>query len=107
MDQANSFFHDPINFNENELLTIWKDDTGKIITSVKNILEELDTWNEEQLEIVLKSFIENNSLGFGKVMKPIRFSISGTISGPSLFAMMGLLGKETVLKRLNKALDQY
>ena len=59
----------------------------------------LKTANE--LELILKRYMENNGYGFGKVMKPVRLGLCGNLQGPSLFDIMEILGNEVVLKRLN------
>ena len=51
--------------------------------------------------------MEEKGLGFGKVMKPIRLAICGTINGPSLFEILSLLGKDICLRRLKRALLQF
>ena len=107
MEHSRYFFEDPTCFDQKELRKFWKDDTCDIVENVKTILNELEPWDEQSLEEKLKSFMEENEYGFGKVMKPIRFSISGTVNGPSLFSILNLLGKETVLRRIELALTNY
>ncbi len=107
MEHSRYFFEDPTCFDQKELRKFWKDDTCDIVENVKTILNELEPWDEQSLEEKLKSFMEENEYGFGKVMKPIRFSISGTVNGPSLFSILNLLGKETVLRRIELALTNF
>ena len=49
----------------------------------------------------------SHDLGFGKVMKPVRLAICGNLNGPSLFEIMGVLGKEITLSRLRMALNNF
>ena len=107
MEHSRYFFEDPTCFDQKELRKFWKDDTCDIVENVNTILNELEPWDEQSLEEKLKSFMEENEYGFGKVMKPIRFSISGTVNGPSLFSILNLLGKETVLRRIELALTNF
>ena len=92
MTQTDYFFSDPREFDEKDVSKTWKNDTSDIVSDIQIILMEIDQWNGESLEKKLKSFMEEKGLGFGKVMKPIRLAICGTINGPSLFEILSLLG---------------
>src|SRR6056297_1172191 len=50
--------------------------------------------------------IEKNDVGFGKLMMPLRIAVTGQGFGPDLFSSMELLGKETVISRLDTALEK-
>ncbi|MBN8701955.1 MAG: glutamate--tRNA ligase [Bacteroidetes bacterium] len=56
-------------------------------------------------EQLFKQVAEKVGVGPGQVMQLFRVCISGAAGGPALFEMMELLGKEEVLKRLDKALS--
>ena len=105
MEQSNYYFNDPNEFDEKSVRKIWKDGTKDIVESVRLILETIDNWENKFLEEKLKSFMEERELGFGKVMKPVRLAICGTVNGPSLFAIMDLVGKDACLRRINYAID--
>jgi glutamyl/glutaminyl-tRNA synthetase len=40
-------------------------------------------------------------------MGPVRLALCGNVNGPSLFEIMGLLGKEITLSRLRMALNKF
>jgi glutamyl-tRNA synthetase len=105
MDQSNYYFNDPTEFDEKTVRKTWKDGTKDIVESVRYILETIDNWEIKSLEEKLKSFMEERELGFGKVMKPVRLAICGTVNGPSLFAVMDLVGKDACLRRIKYAIN--
>jgi glutamyl-tRNA synthetase len=43
----------------------------------------------------------------GPWVHPIRVAVSGRTEGPGLFEMLGLLGKERTLRRLESAAEKY
>jgi len=45
-------------------------------------------------------------VGLGKVMKPLRAALSGTLGGPELVDILALLGKERSIKRIRAAVEQ-
>ena len=51
--------------------------------------------------------MDQRGFGFGKVMKPMRFLICGSLQGPSLFDLMELIGKEESLMRINYAINEF
>ena len=71
------------------------------------MLGNIDDWTANELELILKKYMENNGYGFGKVMKPVRLGLCGNLQGPSLFDIMELLGKEVVINRLNYIIKEF
>jgi len=59
------------------------------------------------VEQALRNVAEDEGISAGKLIHPVRLSLSGIPAGPSLFAMMGLLGRETCLRRLELALQRF
>ncbi|PIB39400.1 glutamate--tRNA ligase [Maribacter sp. 4G9] len=102
---SNYFFVAPTEYDEKAVKKQWKDDTGQIM---KELLEELDTikdFSSENVETVVKAWITENELSFGKVMPPLRLVLVGDMKGPHIFDIMALIGKEESLDRINKAIS--
>lgn len=70
-----------------------------------DILGRTEPFNVENLEQALRDLADKLDVKAAGLIHPTRLALSGTTKGPSLFDMMGLLGKETCLKRLKKAID--
>jgi len=104
IEQSDYYFNDPIDFDEKSVRKTWKNETGIIVETVQSILEKHENWTTESLEETLKTFMAENDLGFGKVMNPIRLALCGTVNGPSLFAIMSLIGQDTCFRRISHAL---
>ncbi len=105
IDQSHYFFNNP-DYSNNELFTkILKENTFRILYLIKNILEEIDSWDDQMIEKKIKDFIIEYDFSFGDVMQPIRFAISGTLNGPSVFTILSILGKETCLNRIDNILN--
>ena len=107
INQAGYFFNDPSSFNENDVQKTWKEDSQVILEEVIQMLGNIDDWTANELELILKKYMENNGYGFGKVMKPVRLGLCGNLQGPSLFDIMELLGKEVVISRLNYIIKEF
>jgi glutamyl-tRNA synthetase len=64
----------------------------------------LEDWTHDGLEKAVKVVAEQGQRKIGNVVHPLRMAISGRRVGPSLYAMMEVLGKERVLERLKRAM---
>jgi glutamyl-tRNA synthetase len=67
-------------------------------------LRELDVFDEKTLEPVFRKIAEDLGMKLGKIAQPIRVALTGGTKSPGLFEIMELLGKQTVLERLQKGL---
>jgi glutamyl-tRNA synthetase len=56
--------------------------------------------DQENLKEHLKALSKEKDWGFGKVLGLLRLSIVGDLSGPDLFEIISLIGKETCVKRI-------
>ena len=95
------FFKAPKTFNNKDLKKVWNKATGQILTEICELYTSIKNWNEKNIEKVFKKYIENSNHNFGQVMKPMRLAICGSLTGPSLFEIMELLGNEDSIRRLN------
>jgi len=107
MSLSEFFFNDPHEFEEKDIRKTWREDTPNIVQKVYNILDNQQEWDIQLIESSIKSWMEDYGYGFGKVMKPVRLALCGTVNGPSLFSIIVLLGKDTCLRRLKSAINKF
>jgi glutamyl-tRNA synthetase len=62
--------------------------------------------NDEEAEILIKSFAEKEGLKLGDLMMPLRVAITGSRVSPPLFGSLRLLGSEKALARVDSALGE-
>ena len=60
-------------------------------------------WKRDILESIFDNLMTQHELGLGKLIKPVRFALTGLGYGPGIFDMMFLLGKDRCLNRLSEA----
>jgi glutamyl-tRNA synthetase len=101
------FFEDPAEYDENALKK-WKDDSAGLVGVYRQKIESLsdETFEAATLKTLLEDVINAEGVGFGKLMMPLRIATTGQGFGPDLFASMELMGKDTVLRRIDSALDR-
>jgi len=68
-------------------------------------LESKEEWTAERLQEALKAFVEEHEMGMGKLMFPIRLALSGQPSGPDLYEMMALFGKQETIARFKACIE--
>ncbi len=85
---------------------VTKDTVAGILTEAKNLLQKLGEKSDEDLQHELYLLTEKFSVKAGAIFMPIRIAITGINKSPELFPVMNILGKDIVLKRLDKALEK-
>ena len=107
LEMGSFFFDDPQEYDE-KALKKWKTDSPELVSQYKENIEKLsdDDFEAAILKNNLEEVINANDVGFGKLMMPLRIAVTGQGFGPDLFTSMELLGKETVLRRIESALKK-
>jgi glutamyl-tRNA synthetase len=67
------------------------------------VLEPLDDWTTETIDVALRSMLESTELSARKGFQPVRVAISGSTVSPPLFESLEILGKPETLHRLRSA----
>lgn len=97
------FFYDPESYDEKAVAKHWKN--GKEdLESLKELLSQFDSFQEEPLEAAFRAKAEADGKKLGQLIHPLRLALCGRSVSPGIFEVLVLLGKETVLRRIEKAL---
>ncbi|MEK6152867.1 glutamate--tRNA ligase [Flavobacteriaceae bacterium 3-367] len=100
------FFLAPTTYAEKAVRKQWKEDTPGILNEVIGVLESVDEFSSQQIEIQLKTWIADRELPFGKVMAPLRLALVGDLKGPHAFDILELLGQTESVARIKRAVAQ-
>ncbi|MFS4455355.1 glutamate--tRNA ligase [Maribacter sp. 2304DJ31-5] len=98
------FFVSPDNYNEKAAKKQWKGDTSEIMQQLLTVLESISDFSSEKIETIVKSWITDQGLSFGKVMPPLRLVLVGGMKGPHIFDIMGLIGQMESMERIKTAI---
>ena len=99
------FFRDPEQYDPVPVKKRWKDDSVKLILEFIAEISKLEVFDKVGMEQALNSVAERNGAGVGRIIHPIRLAVSGTGVGPGVYDMLEVLGRETVIKRLKKGIE--
>ena len=82
-----------------------KDGTLSALRAVVEELRSIVEFDVAVLEGVLRSLAERLGLKTGQLFGAVRLAVTGSTAAPPLFDTMAVLGKDRVMKRLNKAVS--
>lgn len=103
------FFLEQVKFDEKAVDKVLKKegipDMLKIVKEKFSQINEAD-FKTEYLEKLARDIVEELKIKTNQLFHPIRVSVSGRTVGPGLFEMLEVLGKEKVLKRIEKVLKE-
>jgi len=105
-EQGDFFFECPTTYDEKAKGRAVKEDTSNILQKVVEILSTQDTWESTTLSDAVKDWVEDEKIGFGRVMMPLRLSLVGEMKGPDVFQIIELLGKEKSVNRIRTFIEQ-
>jgi len=97
-------FADPSGYDPEAVKKNWKPDSAQHLREVLGVLAGLEDFSASSTEAVLRSTAERLGVGSGKLIHPVRLAVSGRSSGPGLFEMLEVLGKDICLRRLERAI---
>ncbi|MCP2041589.1 glutamyl-tRNA synthetase [Neisseria sp. HSC-16F19] len=94
------YFYAKATPTEAELAKHWDDEAAARMQRFAAKLEALDTWTAEAIHALFQPFCEEEGIKMGKLGMPLRLAVCGTGKTPSVDAVLALMGREEVLRRL-------
>src|SRR5690625_2387275 len=102
VEQSHYFFSDDLEYDE---------ELRKRLAAGQSYLEDLERrismlefFDYDAIDEMLHDYVQEQSVGMGKVMMPLRVALTGRTNSPGVIDLITILGKETVLERIGKAL---
>lgn len=107
ISEGRFFFDDPDEYDE-KATKKWSDESADLLQEYVGKIEELDVadFEAKKLKDKVKEVIEAHNVGFGKLMMPLRLAVTGMGYGPDLMPTIELLGRETTIRRINRAIEK-
>ncbi len=99
------FFQEPTVYEEKAKKKYFNETGIKVLENLIQDIKPLNSFNSGDLEPIYRQLAEKLSLKGGDLIHPTRLAISGISFGPGLFELMAALGKERVLRRMVKTLE--
>jgi glutamyl-tRNA synthetase len=99
------FFAEPADYDEKAAKKNLTSEAVRPLTVVIEKLAALTDWRAAAIHDIVNLTASELQVGLGKVAQPIRVAVSGTAVSPPIDGTLEVLGRETSLARLRRALD--
>jgi len=108
LDIANTidyFYAEEIEYEERAKNKFLQAEIKPVLVDLLEKLSLLEDFNMDEIHKVFDQVMEERELKLGKIAQPLRVALTGGTVSPGIFEVMDILGKDEVLKRLNKAIS--
>ncbi len=101
------FFEAPKDYDAKAIKKAWKEATSNLMQELITLLETISDFSGANVSSIVKAWITGKEIGFGKVMMPLRVALVGSLQGPDVFEIAGVLGKEETIQRIKNAIAKH
>ncbi len=105
VEQAGYFFTEKLSYDKEAVDKYLKtENVAVLLKRLKTELEKLTSFDVRSVEKCCRELAAQLDVPAARLIHPTRVALTGKMVTPGLFEVMNLLGKERVLKRLEKAI---
>jgi len=106
--QAVPYFAVNVAYDPDAVAKQWKDRAASadLLRALRDELAAVEAWEPAALEERLRRLAERRGLAAGKLLQPLRVALTGVAVSPGIFDVLELLGRETSLRRIDRALEE-
>jgi glutamyl-tRNA synthetase len=104
-DNAVYFFKDPDDYEPKAVQKHFKPETVLVLRELMEKLGTLESFSAKGIDSLYHDYAARTGISIGELVHPTRLAVSGVSFGPGLFEMMELLGKDSVMRRMDRAIE--
>ena len=104
-NEGSYFFEDTVKIDPKDAERILNEEGLLILDYLYLMFKEIKTWDVKNIKGSINKTMEQKQVGMASVGKPLRLAITGRTNSASVDETCFVLGKERVLERLKKILD--
>lgn len=104
-ESAGYFFTDEIIYNEDDVKKWINPEVKEYLEGLLAFVAGSEILREKELEDYLRKVCTERSIKLVKIAQPVRIALTGQTVSPGLFEIMGLIGRESVERRLKKLIN--
>jgi glutamyl-tRNA synthetase len=98
-------FEEPVD-DEKAWKKVMKEDSAELLKAAAATLERVEPFEAGPIEAALAPLTDRLEVKPGRLYQPIRVAISGTSVSPGIFESLAVLGRETALERISRAISR-
>jgi glutamyl-tRNA synthetase len=104
IDNCIYFYQDPTTFDETARTKNWTAETASRLRAFAKRCAAMKNFDASSIEQELRAEAEQQHISASRIIHPLRLATTGVSVGPSLFHLLEVLGKDTVIRRIDYAL---
>lgn len=104
-DQSHYFFTDFAQYEEKAAKKFLKDSSLPVLAAMHEKLGNLPEWTAEAIHQAIEEYSAESELKLGKIAPPIRVAACGTSNSPSIDITLEIIGRTSVLERIQNAIN--
>jgi glutamyl-tRNA synthetase len=106
VDNGLYFFAPPTSYDPDTSAKKWKKgETALVIGRLRDAFAALEQFDPPSLEAAFKEVLTATELPMGALLPNLRLVVTGQGMGPGIWDIMALLGKDEVLRRMQKGIE--
>jgi glutamyl-tRNA synthetase len=105
MAQGALFYFKGISFDEEADQRFLRPELLEWFEDLLSDLKGVEDFTQEELEKLFSAFLARHNVKLGAIAQPLRVALTGKTVSPGIFEVMEVLGKETVIKRVEDAIS--
>ncbi len=98
------FFREPESYEEKAARKNLTPESKPLLLQARATLAALADWSPASIHALVETLASSAQVGLGKVAQPIRVAVCGGPVSPPIDQTLAILGREAVLRRLDRAL---
>ena len=105
VEQSLYFFTDDFEYDEKAADKFLVERNGEIFELLSEELSRVENFSHDDIHGGFERVMQRTGLGLGKIAQPVRVALTGSTKSPGIFDVVEILGKDTVARRLARAID--
>ncbi len=103
-ENSSYFFKSEFDYDPKQAKKLFNPESAYRLAAVKEEYQNLNGFSKEETDAVLRMLAESLHLKPSELIHPLRLAVTGVSAGPPLFDILEILGREEVVRRLDRAL---
>jgi glutamyl-tRNA synthetase len=107
-DQAEPYVRARPAYDPAAIARHWKDpaETKRRLAAMRSLFAGASTWDVSELEPAVRGLAEQEGVGAGRIIHPLRVAVTGLSDSPGIFDVLGLLGRDRTIERIDSAIER-
>lgn len=102
-NSARYFLTDDIKWDEKAVAKFLTPENKLLLNELTEKLKKVEPFNHAEIEKAFNELKDEKGLKLGQIAQPVRVAITGSTVSPGIFEVIEIIGKERIIRRLERA----